>query len=150
EVGVGDGRLHAAAPVADGAGLGARALGPDVDAAGLVDARQRAAARAHLVDVDGRDADGEPLVVAADEEVVGQARDAVLDHAGLPGGAAHVEADGVGYAQRRAQRLAAGDARRGARLEHLDALLAGGRHVVQAAIALDKKQRAAKAAAARG
>src|SRR5579883_2742840 len=76
--------------------LGARALRADVDAARLVHPGERAAPGAHLVDVDGGDADGQALVVAADEEVVGQPRHAALDYRRLGGRAAHIEADGVG------------------------------------------------------
>ena len=45
EVGVGDRRLGTAAPIADRTGIGARALRPDLDQCGCIDARDRAAAR---------------------------------------------------------------------------------------------------------
>ena len=69
EVGVGDRRPGAAAAVTDGPGVGARALGPDAQGAGLrVDPRQAAAAGADRLDVDH-----------AQEEVVLLDHDAVAD-----------------------------------------------------------------------
>ena len=52
DVGVRDGRLRAAASVAGGARIGARAQRPDVQPPGRVQPRDAAAARAHLRDVD--------------------------------------------------------------------------------------------------
>ena len=54
DVRVGDGRLGAAAPVADRAGVGARAPRADAQQPARVDPRDRAAARADLDEVDDR------------------------------------------------------------------------------------------------
>ncbi len=56
EIGVGHGRLAAAAAVADRAGLRAGAVGPDRDASERVDPRDRAAAGADLDHLDHRNA----------------------------------------------------------------------------------------------
>ena len=56
DVGVGDGRLGAAAAVAGRARLGAGAVGPDLDALQGVDAGDRAAAGADLHHLDDGDA----------------------------------------------------------------------------------------------
>ena len=94
EIGVGDGRLRAAEPVAYRAGLRARAFRPDMQRAHL-DARDRAAAGADLLDVDHRNLHRQPGGVAADERAAGHQHLAAMDDAGLGGGAAHVEGDGV-------------------------------------------------------
>ena len=60
EIGVGDGRLRAAAAVACRAGIGARRFGSDLQQAELVDARQAAAARADLHEVDRGHDTGKP------------------------------------------------------------------------------------------
>src|SRR5262249_56307510 len=68
QVGVGDGRLGSAEPVASRAGLRARAARPDLQETDLVHVRDRAAAGANLDELDGRDANrqaaalGEPLL----------------------------------------------------------------------------------------
>ena len=54
DVGVGDGRFGAAAPVRGGAGLGAGRLGTDLQQAELIGAGERAAAGADLDEVDRR------------------------------------------------------------------------------------------------
>ena len=91
EMGVRDGRLDAAAAVADGAGQGARALRPDGERARVEDAGDRAAARADRDHVDHRQADRP----AADAAVGGEARLAAGDQADVGGGAADVDADQV-------------------------------------------------------
>ena len=91
-MGVRDGRLAAAAAVADGARHGARALRPDRSSAARVqDARDRAAARADGHDVDHGQAD-RPV---ADAAVGGEAGLAAVDQADVGGGAADVDADEV-------------------------------------------------------
>ncbi len=77
EMGVGDGRLDAAAAVADGAGHGAGALGADGQRARVRDAGDRAAAGTDRHHVDHRQADGP----AADAAVGGEARLAAVDEA---------------------------------------------------------------------
>ena len=117
---VGNGGLHAAAPVTGRAGDGARAPRPDVEAARLVDERDRAAARADLGDVDRRDAD--QLAAPAQQAAAGRecrsdlvllaARErAVLDQRRLRRRAAHVEADHVLVSERARERGCGDDAR---------------------------------------
>ena len=60
DVGVGDRGRGPAHVVADGAGLGTRALGPHLHGTTCIDGDERAAARAHLGEVDG----GHPHQVA--------------------------------------------------------------------------------------
>ncbi len=96
-VGVGDGRLRAAAPVRRRPRLGACGLRADLEQAELVGVGDRSAAGTDLDEIDRRDGHGksgallEP-VDAGDLERRGQARLAVLDEAGLGRRAAHVEA----------------------------------------------------------
>ena len=78
EVGIGDGGLGAAEPVADRAGLGARTFRPGMQRA-HVGARDRAAAGAHLLDVDHRDLHRQPGGIAADERAAGHQHVAVMD-----------------------------------------------------------------------
>ena len=94
EVGVGDGRLDAAAAVAHGAGDGAGALGADGQRARVRDAGDRAAAGTDRHHVDHRQADGP----AADAAVGGEAGLAAVDERDVGGGAADVDADEVGVA----------------------------------------------------
>ena len=70
EVGIGDGGLDTAEPVADRAGLSARAFRPNMQRAHL-GARDRSAAGAHLLDVDHRDLHRQPGGVTADERAAG-------------------------------------------------------------------------------
>ena len=67
DVGIGDGRRRAAAAVAGGTGLGARAFGPDPQDAGRVDARDRSAAGAERDDVEARQRDLWPATARSDE-----------------------------------------------------------------------------------
>ena len=113
EIGVGDRRLGAAAPVAGGAGSRARALGPDVQHAAGIDARDRAAAGADAGDVDALQGDA----LAGEAAVGGDRRLAADDERDVGRGAAHVERDEVAVADDARRILAAGDAARGAR-EH--------------------------------
>ena len=110
EIGVGDGRLGAAEAVADRAGRRARAFRADAQGVADLDAGDAAAAGADLLDVDHRHLHGQPGGIAADQRRAGHQHVAFVDHAGLGGGAAHVERDGVGEADRVAQRLGADDA----------------------------------------
>ena len=114
QIGVGDGRLLAAEAVAGRPRLRAGALRADAQGA-VLDARDRAAAGADLEDVHHGDLHRQRLVVAADQRRAGGQRLALVDHAGLGGGAAHVEGDGVLDAERVAERLGADHAGRRAR-----------------------------------
>ena len=93
EVGVGDGRLGAAAAVADRARIGAGAVGADLQDAGLGDARDRAAAGADRVDVDHRHADRHAV---GDVLFSRQSGLAGADQRHIEAGAAHVAGDQVG------------------------------------------------------
>ena len=86
----------AAAAVAGGPGLGARRARPDPQGAAGVAPADRAAAGADRVHVDHRQLDR----AAADLARVGPPHLAVLDHADVAGGAAHVEAERVAVAAR--------------------------------------------------
>ena len=113
QVGVGDGRLVAAAAVAGRTGIGAGALRADLEQPERVDMGDAAAAGADLDHVDRRDGDRQPAafleaVAAVDLEQPGDQRLAVLDQAGLGGGAAHVE----GHQPVEAERLAHSGRRR--------------------------------------
>ena len=116
EIGVGDGRLGAAEAVADRAGRRARAFRADAQGVADLDAGDAAAAGADLLDVDHRHLHRQARGIAADQRRAGHQHGAFIDHAGLGGGAAHVERDGVGEADRVAQRLGADDASRRARI----------------------------------
>src|SRR6185437_8633315 len=94
QVGIGDRRLGAAAPVTGRPGDGARRARPDPQGAAGVATADRAAARADGVDIDGRQLDR----AAADRARVGAPHGTVLDHADVAGGAAHVEAERVAVA----------------------------------------------------
>ena len=100
DVGVGDGRLGAATAIADRPRIGARALRPDFQRADIVEPGDRAAAGADLDHVDHRQHHRMAAGVAADV-VAGRERGlALADEARLGGGAAHVEGDHVGEAER--------------------------------------------------
>ena len=99
-VGVGDGRLGAAAAVADRAGIGARAVRADLERADVVEPGDRAAAGADLDHVDHRQHHRMAAGIAADVVAGRHGRLAVADQARLGGGAAHVERDDVGEAER--------------------------------------------------
>ncbi len=118
EVGVGHGGLDAAARVAHGPGIGARALRPQRQGAARVDPRDGAAARADLRDVDDRDAQG----VAVHVVLVGGPDEAVLDNGAFGGGATHVEGDEMIGAQRPCQARAADRARGRTRLDGVHGL----------------------------
>ncbi len=95
EIGVGDGGLAAAAPVADGPRLGPGAVGADADAAQRVDARDRAAAGADLDHLDDGDAQRQAAALletvdARHLEDAAGLRLGIVDEADLGGRAAHV------------------------------------------------------------
>jgi len=96
QIGVGHRGLAAAQVVAGGAGVGARAVGADLEEPHAVDARDRAAAGADLDHLDHRHADRQPralleAVGARHLELAPDKRHAVVDDARLGGRAAHVE-----------------------------------------------------------
>ena len=98
QIGIGDGRLRAAAAVGRRTGLGTGRIRPDLQQSELVDARDAAAARADLHQIDRRDRDRkarsllEPIH-ARDLEVVAELRLALLDETRLCGRPAHVETE---------------------------------------------------------
>ena len=147
QIGVGDGRLGAAEPVAGRPGRRAGALRPDAQAA-VIDARDRAAAGADLEDVHHGDLHRQRLVVAADQRLRGGQRLALVDDAGLGGGAAHVEGDGVLDAERVAERLRADHAGGRPGLQHADALVLRLRRLVEPAGRLHDQERAVEPFAA--
>ena len=89
EVGVGDGRPRAAAPVAGRAGIGAGALRPDIEEAAAVDPGDRAAAGRDRGHVERRHVD----LPARDHALGHLQRHAALDEGDVGAGAAHVEGD---------------------------------------------------------
>ena len=108
QIGVGHGGLLAAAAVAGRAGCGAGGVRADAQQPHGVDRGDRAAAGADLDHVDrgGLDRQARALleaVLAPGLQHRGDLRAAVLDQAGLGGGAAHVEGEQVGVAGPRAQ-----------------------------------------------
>ena len=145
EIGVGDGRLGAAEAVADRAGRRARAFRTHPQGVADLDAGDAAAAGADLLDVDHRHLHGQPRGIAADQRRAGHQHGALVDHAGLGGGAAHVERDGVGEADRVAQHLGADDARGRSRFQHADAGAPRVVHVEQPAGRLHDQEVAAEA-----
>src|SRR4051794_28665294 len=121
-----DGRLFTAAPVARGAGLGTCASRPDLQTAGRVEPRDRAAAGADLGDVDRRDPQElagtahQPAAArqGASDLVLARAGDGTrLDQRSLGGRPAHVERDRVFEAEPRCHPERGDDAGCRARLE---------------------------------
>ena len=106
QVGVGHGRRRAAPAVAGGPGLGAGALGADVQHAAGIDPRDRAAAGADADDVERLQRDA----LAGEPPVGGDLRGAADDQRDVGAGAAHVEQDQVGLADQARGVAAAGDA----------------------------------------
>ena len=92
QIGVGDGRLGAAAAVADRAGIGAGAFRADLDQAGGIDAGDRAAAGADRVHLDHRHVDRHRIF---DLDLVGDGRLGIADQRDIGRGAAHVVGDEV-------------------------------------------------------
>ena len=108
-------------PVADRPGRRAGAFGADAQRLADLDACDAAAAGADLLDVDHRHLHRQAGGIAADQRRAGHQHVALVDHAGLGGGAAHIEGDGVRHADRVAQRLGADHAGGGAGFQHADA-----------------------------
>ena len=121
EVRIGDRRLRAAAPVARGARIGARALRTDAQSARLR-VGDRAAARAHGVDVHDRHQQREPFERRLRRDV----RPAVDDERDVEARAAHVDADQVRPVEHPRERDAAHRAADRAREERLERHLARG------------------------
>jgi hypothetical protein len=86
-----------------------------------LDARDRAAAGADLLDIDHWNLHRQPGGIATDQRAAGHQHRAVVDHASFCGGAAHVEGDGVPEPNAVAQRLGADDTGGRPRLQHPDA-----------------------------
>ena len=106
EVGVGHRRFDAAAAIAGRARLRAGALGPDMEHAAVVDARNRAAAGADAGDVQAL----QRHALAGDAPVRRDRRLAADHERDVGRGAAHVEGNEVAVAQQPGGVLAAGDA----------------------------------------
>ncbi len=109
-VGVGDGGLAAAAAIADGPGIGARALRSDLERAHVVAPGDRAAAGADLDHVDHRQHHRVAAGIATDVVARRHHRLAVPGEARLGGGAAHVEGDDARLVAPRYQSRAGDDA----------------------------------------
>ena len=99
-IGVGDGRLGAAAAIADRPRIGARALRSHFERADVVAPRNRAAAGADLDHVDHRQHHRMAAGIAADVIARRQRRLALADQARLGRRAAHVERDHIGKSKR--------------------------------------------------
>ena len=95
QIGVGDGRLGAAAAVAGRSRHRAGAARPDIEPALVVEPGDRAAADADLEDVDDVAADREAGVGPADVIDRLHRIAAALDHGAFRRGAAHVEGDEI-------------------------------------------------------
>ena len=91
DVGVGHRRAVAAFAIAGRAGIGAGALGPDVQDSARIDRRDRAAAGAQRVDVEARQRD----LGHAHRLFAGERGLAALEQRDVGAGAAHVEGDEV-------------------------------------------------------
>ena len=132
QIAIGDGGLGPPAHVAGGAGHGARALRSHDQFTEAIHMGQRAAARAHRVDVDHGQGHVAPLHLAA----IGDGGLAVLDERHIAGGAAHVEGDEVLHPRGAAGVDAGGDApcRAGEHSRH--GLLRGGLEGGHAAVGL--------------
>ena len=146
DVGVGHGGLGAAARVAHGAGIGARALRAEGERAARVDPGDGAAAGAHLLDVDHRDAQR----VAVHVVLVRGLDEAAVDDGALRGRAAHVERDEPVRAEDSREARAARGARRRPRLHRVHGLRPGRLEREGPAIGLRDEHLAAEAAPAEG
>ncbi len=142
QVGVGDGGLGTAAAVADRARGRARALRAQGQRAAGVDPGDGAAARAHLGDVDDRDAER----VAVHVILVGGLHEPARDDRALGGGPAHVEGDEPVRAERLREARAADRPRRGARLDRVHRLGRGGGDREGPAVRLGDQELAAETA----
>ena len=122
QIGVGYRGALAATAITRGARFGAGALRSDAKRAARVHRGDAAAAGADFENVDHRDLHRQRVIVAADERSAGGEYLAAIDHAGLRGGSAHVEGDGVLEPEFAAQRLCADDPGRRPGFEHAHAL----------------------------
>ncbi len=130
---VGQRRLGAAKPVADRAGPRAGRAWPDRREPGLrIELDDAAAPRADRHDVDLR----RDVVEAVHHRLARIVELAVLDHADLEGGAAHVGGDDLRVAHQVAEEFRADDARRRAAFDHADRPVARFRCRQEATIAL--------------
>ena len=132
QIAIGDGGLGSPAHVAGGAGHGAGALGAHHQLAETVHMGQRAAARAHRVDVDHGQGHVAPLHLAA----IGDGGLAIPDERHIAGGAAHVEGDEVLHPRGAAGVDAGGNAACGARKHGGDGLFRCGLEGRHAAVGL--------------
>ena len=148
EVGVGDGRFGAAAPVAGRPGHRAGAARPDIKTALVVEPGDRAAADADFENVDHVAADREARIRPADviDRFHGVA--AALDHRAFRRGAAHVERDEVIDTEQMAVACRADAAADRTGLHERDRLAAAAFGRNDAAVRAHQQQRSGKAAAA--
>ena len=151
QIGVGHGRLAAAAAIAGRARIGARRMRADAQKPDLVDRRDRAAAGADLDHVDHRrlDRQARALLEAVHARRFHLGRDggmSVLDQAGLGRGAAHVERNHIPLAGKLAEEGRGEAAARRARFEETDREGARGLGRNEAAGRMHQPQRAAEAA----
>ncbi len=144
DVGVGHRGLGAAARVAHGAGIGARAPRTEGERAPRVDPGDGPAAGAHLLDVDHRDAHR----VAVHVVLVRGLDEAAVDDGALRRRAAHVERDEPVRAEDSREARAARGARRRPRLHRVHGLRPGRLERERAAIGLRDEHLAAEAASA--
>jgi hypothetical protein len=118
DIGVGDGRLGAAAAIADRTRIGARTLRPDLERANVVEPGDRAAARAHFNNIDHRQHHRMAAGVTTDVIARSERRLSLADEARFRRGAAHVERDDVGVAEREPHLRRSDDAADRAGLHH--------------------------------
>ena len=131
QIRVGHRRHLAARGIAGRPGIRARAVGADLEQTHAIHARQGAAPRADLDHLDAGNADGQPralleAVGARDLELPGEEGLALVDHAGLGGGAAHVEGEQLGLAQLARHARGREGARGWARFDETDGHALGG------------------------
>ena len=145
QIGIGHGRLVAALPVAGRARIGAGAVRPDLEQPEAVDPGDAAAAGADLDHLDHRHLDRQAAalleaVLAVDLEICRDQGFAMLDQAGLGGGAAHVEREQARAVDQPA--VVGGGERAGGRagLDQAHGEAAGGLDVAHAAVRLHDEQ----------
>ncbi len=110
QIGVGHGRLRAAAAIASRTRHRAGALRADAQRLAFGETRDAAAAGADLENIHHRNLDRQRPLVAADQRRAGGQRPALADDARLCRGAAHIESDRIRQAELMADRLRANDA----------------------------------------
>ena len=146
KIGVRHRRPVSAEAVTGRAGVRAGAFRPHVKGAGLVQKGEAAAAGADLEDIHHGDLNGQSLLVTAYQRVADGQHLAVMDHAGLGGGAPHIEGNRVLEAENMAKGARSDDPRRRARLQHPDAFGTGLPGFKKAAGGLDHEEGAIEAA----